>query len=171
MHPARAGWLAHQAGESGAAEQGPRDARAIGSRRGRDVADLDRRGRNVRAFIKEVLSSTSQSAPIVARAAILSLLVVTHLSPTAAIGASKCDQVSTVAASHLRLALSSQNSMDHSADEERCRAYVKHFVEAVAVRQSVATCEDTVDRRRALEALDVEIEKVNDRIAEQSCGQ
>ena len=122
-------------------------------------------------LFKKWSSSAGQSAPIAASISIISLFVVTLLSPAAARGAPRCDQVSTIAEPHLRLALSSQSSIEHSADDERCRAYVKHFVETVKARESVSTCEDTMDKRRALESLDVEIERVNDRIAEQSCSQ
>jgi hypothetical protein len=61
--------------------------------------------------------------------------------------------------------------MDHVANVENCHAYFKQFVEAVTARQAAATCQDVVERQRVLDNLDVEIQLVNDRIAEQSCGQ
>jgi hypothetical protein len=93
------------------------------------------------------------------------------LPVTAALGASQCDQTSVAVASHLRLARASQSSMDHVANVENCHAYFKQFVEAVTARQAAATCQDGVGRQRGLEKLDLEIQLVNDRIAEQSCGQ
>jgi hypothetical protein len=93
------------------------------------------------------------------------------LSSAAALGAAQCDQDATLAASHLQHARASQNSMDHSAVGENCRVAIAKFVEAVTARQATATCQDGVDRQRALKVIDAEIETFNDRIAEQSCGQ
>jgi hypothetical protein len=93
------------------------------------------------------------------------------LYTTTALCASQCDPASIVVASHLRLARVSQNSMDHAANDENCRAYLKQFVEAVTARQTAATCQDGPGRQRAFETLDAEIQTFNDRIAEQSCGQ
>ena len=98
-------------------------------------------------------------------------LLMLSLSTTAARGSSQCDQASTVAASHLRLARSSRNGMGHSAKDENCRAFMKQFVEAVTTRQAAATCRDGVGGQRALEMLDEEIQTFNDWVAEQSCVQ
>ena len=105
------------------------------------------------------------------RIVILVVLPLLLLPATATLGASLCDQTSIAAASHLRLAQASQSSMDHVPNGENCRAYFKQFVEAVTARQAAATCQDGVERQRALENLDAEIQLFNDRIAEQSCGQ
>jgi hypothetical protein len=88
-----------------------------------------------------------------------------------ALSASQCDRASIVVASHLRLTRVSHNSMGHAANDEDCRTYFKQFVEAVTARQTAASCQDGLERQRALEILDTEIQKSNDRIAEQSCGQ
>jgi hypothetical protein len=88
-----------------------------------------------------------------------------------ALSASQCDPASIVVASHLRLTRVSHNSMDHAANDEDCRAYFKQFVEAVTARQTAASCQDGLERQRALEILDAKIEAFNDRIAAQSCGQ
>lgn len=98
-------------------------------------------------------------------------LLLLSLSNAAALGAAQCDQDSTLAASHLRRARASQNSMDHSAVDKNCRVVIAQFVEAVAARQAAATCQDSVGRQRALKVIDAEIETFNDRIAGQSCGQ
>ena len=90
---------------------------------------------------------------------------------TTALSASQCDPTSIVVASRLRLTRVSHNSMDHAANDEDCRAYFKQFVEAVTARQTAASCQDGLERQRALEILDAEIEAFNDRIAAQSCGQ
>jgi hypothetical protein len=100
------------------------------------------------------------------------VLVALLLLPTTAVfSASQCDQASTAAASQLRLARASQNSMDHSAHNENCDTVIKQFVDAVTARQAAATCEDSVSRQRALKILDAQIETFNERIADQSCGQ
>jgi hypothetical protein len=101
------------------------------------------------------------------------VLVALLLLPTTAVfSASQCDQASTAAASQLRLARASQNSMNHSAaHNENCDTVIKQFVEAVTARQAAATCEDSVSRQRALTILDAQIETFNERIADQSCGQ
>lgn len=92
------------------------------------------------------------------------------ISATAVVGASRCDEGAT-AASHLRLARTSQDSRGHSANDDNCRTFIKQFVEAIAAREAAATCQDSVAHQRSLELLDGEIQAFNDRIAEQSCGQ
>jgi hypothetical protein len=98
-------------------------------------------------------------------------LLLLSVSNAAALGAAQCDQESTLAASHLRRARASLNSMDRPAVDDNCRVVIAHFLEAVTARQAAATCQDSVGRQRALKAIDTEIETFNDRIAEQSCGQ
>lgn len=105
------------------------------------------------------------------RIAILVVPSLMLLPATATRGASQCDQASITLTSRLELARASQNSMDHAANGENCRSYFKQFVEAVTARQAAATCQDGVGRQRGLEKLDLEIQLLNDRIAEQSCGQ
>ena len=105
------------------------------------------------------------------RIVILVLPSLLLLPATATLGASQCDRTSITVASHLRLARASQSSMDHVAKVENCGGYFKQFVEAVTARQAAATCQDGVGRQRGLEKLDLEIQLLNDRIAEQSCGQ
>jgi len=97
-------------------------------------------------------------------------LIVQSLSNTAALAA-QCDQESTLASSQIRRARASQNSIAHSAVDENCRVVIAQFVEAVTARQAAATCQDSMDRQRALRVIDAEIETFNDRIAEQWCGQ
>ena len=96
---------------------------------------------------------------------------VLFLSTPLALRASECGQSSIVAASHLRFARASHNSMDRAVNADNCRAYFKQFVEAVTARQTAASCQDGRERQRALEILDAEIGAFNDRIAEQSCAQ
>ena len=91
------------------------------------------------------------------------------LSTAAALGASQCVQASIVS-SHLRLARSSQNSIGRPATDESCRLAFRQFIEAVAARQAVSDCPNDVERQRALEVLDAEIQIFNDRIAGR-CGQ
>jgi hypothetical protein len=91
------------------------------------------------------------------------------LSTAAALGASQCGQASVVS-SHLRLARSSQNSVGKPPTDESCRLDFRQFIEAVTARQAVADCPNDVQRQRALEVLDAEIQIFNDRIADR-CGQ
>jgi hypothetical protein len=98
-------------------------------------------------------------------------ILLLSLSNAAALGAAQCDQESTIASSQLGRARASQNSMVHSNVDEKCRVVIAQFVEAVTARQAAATCQDSVGGQRALRVIDAEIEKFNDSIAEQSCGQ
>jgi hypothetical protein len=97
-------------------------------------------------------------------------LLLLSMPNTAALGASECDQESTLGASHIRRARTSQNSMNHPSVDENCRVVIAQFVEAVTARQAAATCENGASRR-ALKVIDAEIQTFNDRIAEQSCVQ
>ena len=92
------------------------------------------------------------------------------MSNTAALGASECDQEFNAGRFHRR-ARASQNSVNHSSVDEKCRVVISQFVEAVTARQAAATCQNSVSRERALRIIDAEIETFNDRIGEQSCGQ
>ena len=78
-------------------------------------------------------------------------------------------EVKDVAAARLRWALARHNSADSSHSEESCRAFGNQFYEAVKVRQAASLCEDAIDRQRALETLDAEIDAFNDLIGAQ-CG-
>jgi hypothetical protein len=105
------------------------------------------------------------------RAVILVVPSLLLMYTTTALSAPQCDPTSIVVSSHLRLARASHNSVDQAANDEECRAYFKQFVEAVTARQAAASCQDGLERQRALKILDTEIQKFNDRIAEQSCWQ
>ena len=108
---------------------------------------------------------------IASNAGVAFALLLLSMSNTAALGASECDQESTLGASHIRRARASQNSVSHSSVDEKCRVVISQFVEAVTARQAAATCQNSVSRERALRIIDAEIETFNDRIGEQSCGQ
>jgi len=105
------------------------------------------------------------------RKAVFVALFFLSLSTTGVLSAPQCDQESTLAASHLRRARASLNSVNRSAADEKCRIVLMQFVEAVAAREAAATCQDSASRQSALKAIDAEIETFNDRIAEQSCIQ
>jgi hypothetical protein len=98
-------------------------------------------------------------------------LLLLSMSSTAALGASDCDQESSLGASHIRRARESQNSVSHSSVDEKCRVVISQFVEAVTARQAAATCQNSVIRERALRIIDAEIQTFNDLIGQQSCGQ
>jgi hypothetical protein len=121
----------------------------------RDLAGGDkvqRPGDNVRFVFPSDIASNARVA--------VALLFLSILN-TAAFGASECDQESTLGASHIRRALASQNSVNHSPVEE-CRVVISQFVEAVTARQAAATCQNSVSRERALRIIDAEIETFND---------
>ncbi|MDB5609862.1 MAG: hypothetical protein JWP25_6762 [Bradyrhizobium sp.] len=63
-------------------------------------------------------------------------LLLLSMSGTAALGASECDQDSTLGAFHIRRARASQNSVSHSSVDEKCRVVISQFVEAVTARQA-----------------------------------
>jgi hypothetical protein len=98
------------------------------------------------------------------------VVFVLSLSTLEAMSASNCDLALKAAASH-PLAPMTQDKVDHSTDDEKCRAFIKQFVEAVTARQAASNCQESVGRQRALEILDRQIQTVNDRLAEQSCSQ
>jgi hypothetical protein len=97
------------------------------------------------------------------------LLVLLVTPSTAAQGTPQCAYDWAVDISLHRGARPQQNRADHAGSGEICRIYIKHFVEAVTARKDAASCQDAVERRRALETLDAEIQAFNDRIAENSC--
>jgi len=94
-------------------------------------------------------------------ALLLSILVV----KTAA--ASSCDSLIAFAP---QLPRTSQEGKNKATNDDKCRAFTEQFIRAVTARQAASACEESAVRRRALEYLDVEIEKFNNQIAEQSCG-
>src|ERR1700758_4682263 len=96
------------------------------------------------------------------------VVFVLSLSTLQATSASNCDLA--LKASH-SLAPMTQDKVDYSTNDEKCRAFTKQFVEAVTARQAASTCQESVGRQRALEILDGQIQTVNDRLAEQSCSQ
>jgi hypothetical protein len=108
---------------------------------------------------------------IASNAGVAFALLLLSMSSTAALGASECDQESTLGAPRIRRARASQNSVSHSPVDEKCRVVISQFVEAVTARQAAATCQNSVSRERALRIIDAEIETINDLIGQQSCGQ
>jgi hypothetical protein len=123
---------------------------------------VQRHGDNVRFVFPSDIASN-------ARAAFALLLL--SMSTAAALGPSECDQELTLDVSHIRRARASQSDVSHSSVDEKCRIVISQFVEAVTARQAAATCQNSVSRERALRIIDAEIEKFNDLIGEQSCGQ
>jgi hypothetical protein len=85
------------------------------------------------------------------------------------VNASYCDQIAEIATARLRAAPAHANdSAPHS--DESCRAYSNYFFEAVKARQTASICENSVERQRALDMLDSEIDAFNNLIASQ-CGE
>jgi hypothetical protein len=94
------------------------------------------------------------------------------LSSTAAVAEPQCAHAAAANPSSDRGAHHSQHDrLDHAAaSHEICHVYIKHFVEAVTARKDAVSCQDGGARRRALDALDAEIQAFNDRIAENSAS-
>jgi hypothetical protein len=92
------------------------------------------------------------------------------ISSTATIGAPLCGQGLAVDRSYYRAAHARLESVGHAGSGEICGVYIKQFVEAVTSRQAIPACPDGIERQRALQALDAEIEIFNDRIAEHACA-
>ncbi len=78
-------------------------------------------------------------------------------------------QASESAAARVRWAVARQNSADLASDEDSCRAYGNQFFKAVEARQATSIREGGIERQRALEMLDAEIDAFNNLIASQ-CG-
>jgi hypothetical protein len=81
-----------------------------------------------------------------------------------------CSQSSQIAAARVRWTVVRQSNVDPAHRDESCRAYGNKFFEAAKARQDVAICEEGVDRQRALEMLDAEIDAFNNLIASQCAG-
>ena len=127
-----------------------------------DGDKVQRPGDNVRFVIPSDVASN---------AGVAFALLLLFMSNTAALGASECDQESTLGVAHIRRARASQNSVSHSSVDEKCRVVISQFAEAVTARQAAATCQNSVIRERALRIIDAEIQTFNDLIGQQSCGQ
>ena len=84
--------------------------------------------------------------------------------------ASYCSQTFDVATARNRWAVARRTSVNAAHDDESCRAYGNQFFEAVTARQAASICEDGVNRQRALEMLDAEIDALNNLIAAQCSG-
>jgi hypothetical protein len=67
----------------------------------------------------------------------------------------------------VRSAVAGQSRVDPTHYEESCREYGNQFFEAVKARQATSIREDGIDRQRALEVLDAEIDGFNNLIASQ----
>jgi hypothetical protein len=97
----------------------------------------------------------------------LAMAVLAIPATVANANASYCDQTVEIATGQLRAAPAHANN---SAPHESCKAYSIHFFEAVKARQTVSICENSVQRQRALDMLDSEIDAFNNLIASQ-CGE
>jgi hypothetical protein len=94
----------------------------------------------------------------------IALFVIT--ATTSEVDAS-CSQIFEVAVARVRSAIAGQSSVDPARYEESCREYFNQFFEAVKARQATSICEDGIDRQRALEIFDAEIDAYNNLIASQ----
>ena len=103
---------------------------------------------------------------------IIILAVALLIDPAIAAGAEKlgCSQLRNLSAAGLRWAAVRKTRVDPGHGEESCRSYGSNFFEAATMRQAASFCKDGVDRQRALELLDAEIEAFNDLIATQCTG-
>jgi hypothetical protein len=103
---------------------------------------------------------------------IIILAAVLLIDPAIAAGVEKlgCNQLRDLSAAGLRWAAVRKSRVDPGHGEESCRTYGSNFFEAATMRQAASFCKDGVDRQRALELLDAEIEAFNDLIATQCTG-
>ena len=94
------------------------------------------------------------------------VLALRLLTPGTA-NASDCDHALFEFAS--QAGRTSQESKKASSDD-RCKASSEQFIRAVTARRAASACQEGETRRRLIQILDVEIEKFNDQLAQQSCG-
>jgi hypothetical protein len=79
--------------------------------------------------------------------------------------ASQCTSLSETAASRTRRVVIRQQLFNTTDHEVACRAFAAAFVELVIARGAAATCVREDDRHSDINALDAEINAVNDLIA------
>jgi hypothetical protein len=84
--------------------------------------------------------------------------------------ASQCIPPSEIAASRTRLAAIRQQLFNTADQELACRAFAAAFVELVMARRLATTCIREADRDSDINALDVDINAVNDLIAAKCRG-
>jgi hypothetical protein len=108
-------------------------------------------------------------ATLVLRIAVFAIGLLVIAATTSEVVAS-CGQIFEVAAARVRLAVAGQSSVDPASYEESCREYGNLFFEAVKARQATSIREDGIDRQRALEILDAEIDAFNNLIASRCSG-
>jgi hypothetical protein len=95
------------------------------------------------------------------------LVVSLLIDPAMAFGGdtSTCTQLSDLSTARVRWEAVRNSRIDPAHNEENCRSYSTNFFEAVKARQAASFCRDGIDRERALELLDTEIDAFNDLIA------
>jgi hypothetical protein len=103
------------------------------------------------------------------RIAILLVAALPIAATVSDVEAAYCGQSFDIAAARNRWAVARRSSVDPAHYDESCRAYGNQFFEAVTARQTVSICQNGLDRQRALEMLDAEIDAFNNLIAAQ-CG-
>jgi hypothetical protein len=79
--------------------------------------------------------------------------------------ASQCTSPSEIVASRTRRVVIRQQLFNTTDHEMACRVFAATFVELVMARRAAATCVREADRDSDLNALDAEINAVNDLIA------
>jgi hypothetical protein len=103
------------------------------------------------------------------RIVMLSIVLLIDPATPAKAGSSYCGQASELTAARVRWAAARHSRVDPAHGEKNCRAYGLHFYEAVTARQAATLCRDGIDRQRALDLVDMEIDAFNNLIAAQ-CG-
>lgn len=92
------------------------------------------------------------------------LLTMNASTPLAAF-ASQCDLSREIAASRARREDLRQQLLNTTNHEASCRAFTAAFVESVMARQAAATCGKEAGREADVNALDSEIDALNDLLA------
>ncbi|MDI3561908.1 hypothetical protein [Bradyrhizobium sp. Arg816] len=83
--------------------------------------------------------------------------------------ASECTSTRDFAASHARWTTVRSHPAGGTDKDTACRAYAASFYESVTMRQAAATCVRDTEQDRALAALDLEIDALNNLLATK-CG-
>lgn len=96
--------------------------------------------------------------------AFFALLTIDASTPLAAL-ASQCDLSREIAASRARWAATRQQLLNTTNQEASCRAFAAAFVQSVMARQAAATCAREAGREADINALDSEIDALNDLLA------
>ncbi len=93
------------------------------------------------------------------------VLILSFFAPVSNLEAWYCGRSFDVQGARIRWANSRQSGTSSENREQICLAYGHQFYEAVEARQALSQCQVGVERQKAIEILDAEIEAFNNLIA------